>query len=1498
MARTTLHVDVNDIAARASLRDMDQMIERLHTSAKSIKVQFNGCGQAISETREFANAAGDAVRATVRLDAATGQLRSSQVTVKQSLQDTNSATQSLTQSTTFLERALTRLSGVALSAVTNSFRNALKEMKAVDSELVIVRKVTDATDEQLSALRDRAYEVGKAYGVVASDYLSSAAQFSRAGYKEQAGDLAELATKLQLVGDVSQDVANQFLIATDKAYGLKGNYEQLSVVIDQLNEIDNNYATSIEKIAQGMGIIAPIASQAHVSIEELAAAIGTITATTQRSGSESARALRAIFLNIMGDTKTEIEDGATWTAGEIEGLRDVLKLYAKDVVDAAEKTGQVINPMEAIAALSQSYKEGVLTEAKLMEMISDIGGKLRSSQLMALIQNWDMYNEMIGTTADAIGSADKEVSNALTGWEAKLNILKNTWTDFVQQTIDSALIKNGIDFLTNAVKWTGNLGNALQILSPIIAKLAIQKIVKDIRDLGSSASGASVGLNLLTIALTGLMVLYRQHNNKIQENIAAAQEQSAKSEEAARSLGKLYLAYVSAEKGSDAFLEASKSLREALGEEKTAADELSDSYKRLLDKKYTKAQYDRIQEALKDARNELTLAKANATDAFSNTIEEIWNGLGVDLASSFGLLDSSKIGEKANKLLKESGLYYADHSVFGDFITGNKEGGHISLTTYDDRRKLYEVLPDVLEAIEDYATETRNPSLLGSLSGYSSLSNLYSLLQLEFDPIVAAEEKLKKLEAEEKVLGRLVMTGEKTKEEVEQYLEENKTGDKEFDEFLEGLVYEYYPQYVDESKKVAEGTDEVKASIDGLSEALKKSEAAIESYNDTLKKGEKGDTLKSYAKIYARAKELYSQGLIGSNEYQASIRTLLGNELGSLYDWNYAAAGADIFNSKLFKAMFEGGGEDYGLNLAKYLKKNIDSFKQVIDVVNEADGSFGILIKDHDALASSLGVTPELLYAFIDAWDIFDESVTLTGKDVESLLEKYKDAFKGITVEGKKFVDVASLLKGLAMDNYTTDQIIGIIDALRDLQDAGTIELSADVDNDEILMALSEIDEMRDELTDRTDIEVEIISNKDEFYKDFFDTLEDINKSAFVFVSIVPKAATASDLHAKSYEWTDEIEHMWNERERSKHWYDPMDTIKFPRHPTLKGESRASGGISKGGLALVNDGEGAELIRDNGRAYIAGDGKPTIVRLGRGARVFNAKETSDILRRSGVSAYADGSYSGGFKENSQIGISSSSSALDLLKQYFEQILNTAETALNDQLAAIDAQMLELRYGVQVAEQATDLEEARLEMIKAEQNLTEAQTERTVRYFNKATGQWEWMADKRSIVEAQEALADAQKDYLQEQYKALETAVQSLLERMQNTSASGSVADIGTILAMLGSNENLGDIQGVLAQINSFIDNPGAGLALLDSAAAASVLLPKSGSSIANLTGLTALYGISTGDVNAKGQSIISTLDRSSTTYGNTYYINGVKIGSDMLDKPLSEVLSVLPIYAN
>lgn len=541
-------------SAKTAVADMGQQVGVFvgpanagASAAKEYIRNINGLGNAsVKATGMVRNAAGEFQTFTASVKNSDGTLSNFQIAIDKSTGSVYKLSKGTREATNVQKGLLTNFKEMvkyqaiwmSAIAVLNAFGDAFEQMKKVDDELVVVRKVTGATTEELESLKDRAYETASAYGEMADEYLNSVAAFTRAGYKERAADLAELATKTKIVGDTTAETAQQYLLSVDAAYQYNGNIQKLSAVLDGANEIDNKYATSIEKIAEGLGTVAPVAAQAHVGIDELTAAIGTITAVTQRSGTEAARAFRALVLNILGDTKTEIDEGVTWTTGEIAGLKDVIKLYAKDAYDAAQATGSVINPMKAIGGLAQSMKEGVLTEQKLMEMVSDIGGKLRTSQLLALIQNWDMYESMLADYGNAVGSADKEVENALDSWTRKTNILSNKWSEFISHLVDTETIKSGLDVVIGLVDALDTDAGQL-ILTVAAIELGVIGVTAAVKGLGKAWKALSLkSLNpwLITLAASSAAVLAllkvtEDQRKSIEELDAALEESNGKLEE-------------------------------------------------------------------------------------------------------------------------------------------------------------------------------------------------------------------------------------------------------------------------------------------------------------------------------------------------------------------------------------------------------------------------------------------------------------------------------------------------------------------------------------------------------------------------------------------------------------------------------------------------------------------------------------------------------------------------------------------------------------------------------------------------------------------------------------------------------------------------------------------------------------------------------------------------------------------------------------------------------
>ena len=569
---------------------------------------------------------------------------------------TRNETDKLTNSTNVLGDTFSHIVGkitvwqvvnAAVAKVKRSFTEAIDTMKQVDTEMTAIQKVTGNTSAEMEKLGNTAYEAASKYGVAVTDYLESVGTFAKAGYKDMSEDMAELATKTQLVGDVTSSIANQFILSADAAFKFEGNVTALNTVLDKANEIENNYATSIQKMAEGFPIVANVASMANMSIDELMAALGTITAVTQESGTKAATALRALILNIIGDTETEIEDGVAWTKEEIESLNDALWIYAEDAMKAAQASGKIVDPMKAIAALSQAYKDGLLSQAELAELESKLGGKLRTNQLDALIKNYDMYAAMLDKVANSAGSADKEVDIMLTSWDAKAKILNNTWTKFIADTVDSNWAKGFLDTLTWLIDGFGNLGTAVTIFGGVLVAFKWNSIVGSFKTLGSvigalpmlfssakgGAAGFDAGMKALNVSLTstqllvgavvvaisGLVIAYNKIKTSIEESRQAAIDAGEASSTEAKEIVSLYQNYEDLRKAVEdgtgsktEFIDVSDRLIDKLGIEKSSVYDLK---KELggLSGAYKEAAAAKIESALYDAKNATLAAGANLT---------------------------------------------------------------------------------------------------------------------------------------------------------------------------------------------------------------------------------------------------------------------------------------------------------------------------------------------------------------------------------------------------------------------------------------------------------------------------------------------------------------------------------------------------------------------------------------------------------------------------------------------------------------------------------------------------------------------------------------------------------------------------------------------------------------------------------------------------------------------------------------------------------------------
>lgn len=795
---------------------------------------------------------------------------------------------------------------VGFYGAAQSIRYALKEMKSMSDEMIVYQKVTKATDQQMEQIRKQSYATAKAYGQTPTDFLSAAQEMARAGYGEQASAMADLAVKTKLVGDITAEEASKFLLAVDAGYKYSGSIEQLSSVLDSANEIGNNYATSIGKISEGMTLVASLAGQVNVPINELIAALGTMTAVTQRSGSEMARALRSVFLNVLGDTETEIEEGVTVAQENIDSMTQALMEYGDEATKAALAAGQLINPMEAIGALAKAYKEGRILPKDLFDISKNIAGQRYYNAFAALIQNYDgMYKEMLQTANNAAGSADKEIDVLTKSWTTKFNRLKTQWVEMVNASISEGLIKDLIEGGTAALEFAGKLENLAGVA--LGAKVAIGSLGAGIANLqkGAKFGGFNIATSGIGVAIAAISALKALGENQFSSAVKSAQKAAEETQKAvsnAQSMTKLVAKYNKLAKDGkidNKELNEAKNIQEQI---KTLVGDTAKNYDLVNGNVKTNIQLlkQATMEYLKQQQQIAQTESANAgvklKEAHGNWLDRFtMAGLDFDLLQKSQIAGKSEIEEYIKKNFKYTEEYYNNMSR----IKG-ETGYQITL---DRNASISEIIDFYEKAVklQDMFAKSYSADELSKIGFYKDLIGGIEKMA----PAVAAYKTA--MESKLNVDAAVILNEEKF---TEQTFKSEEALRSWVDALIQAKGYDAdmgkalldmalaMANVQQSTGKASDGNNKTEKSYMTLADAIEEATKAKEKFDDAMKKT-KADEANAYTKAFKTYKDEVKKGRVNSTAFYAAARMLLGDEA-------YNATGGS--SSAVRKAMQKRGG--------------------------------------------------------------------------------------------------------------------------------------------------------------------------------------------------------------------------------------------------------------------------------------------------------------------------------------------------------------------------------------------------------------------------------------------------------------------------------------------------------------------------------------------------------------------------------------------------------------
>ncbi|EGQ4069534.1 phage tail tape measure protein [Staphylococcus pseudintermedius] len=341
-----------------------------------------------------------------------------------------------------------------------SGQNFLSIISDIDSKMVTLSKVMN-DNADLESVFLRANDAALQYGQTISNVLDVYAEFARQGYGEADttvfGNAALIASN---VGEIDAKQASEYLTSMSAQWETSATDAMRQV--DSLNQISNEYATTVEKLAQGQAKAGSTAKSMGLTFDETNAIVGALTAKTKQSGDEIGNFLKAVLPKLyVGTGKNTITD---------------LGINMKD------SNGQLKSAITLLEEVSQKIKN--VDKDQQAAVIRGLGGTYHYQRMQVLLDDLSkadsLYKQIKNTSENSAGSAIAENQKYLESVEAKVNRAKVSIEQFAV-AIGDAFVKSGMldglrlftNLMTGLTRHVQELGSTSVLIGTLAGTMSL-----------------------------------------------------------------------------------------------------------------------------------------------------------------------------------------------------------------------------------------------------------------------------------------------------------------------------------------------------------------------------------------------------------------------------------------------------------------------------------------------------------------------------------------------------------------------------------------------------------------------------------------------------------------------------------------------------------------------------------------------------------------------------------------------------------------------------------------------------------------------------------------------------------------------------------------------------------------------------------------------------------------------------------------------------------------
>ena len=343
------------------------------------------------------------------------------------------------------------IASTALNTVTGKIQEAWGYTKKLDASLNDIRIVTGKSAESMEKFAKQANRAAKSLGAATTDYTNASLIFYQQGLGETDVQARTEATikAANVTGQSAAEVSEQLTAVWN---GYKVVAEEAETYVDKLAAVAATTAADLEELSDGMSKVASAASTMGVNIDQLSAQLSTIVSVTRQDASLVGTALKTIYAR-MGDLKVDGVDEFGTSLGDVSGQMRQMGIEVLDQEGNLKDMGGIIEEV--------AEKWGDWTDAQQQAAAVAIAGKRQYNNLIALFENWDMYESALATSQAGVGTLQKQQDTYMDSLEAHLNQLSVAGERVYDAFFDSESMKDFIDGLTVVVDGVANLIEAI-----------------------------------------------------------------------------------------------------------------------------------------------------------------------------------------------------------------------------------------------------------------------------------------------------------------------------------------------------------------------------------------------------------------------------------------------------------------------------------------------------------------------------------------------------------------------------------------------------------------------------------------------------------------------------------------------------------------------------------------------------------------------------------------------------------------------------------------------------------------------------------------------------------------------------------------------------------------------------------------------------------------------------------------------------------------------------